>query len=97
MKLDLKLLAMRFSQMKDEPPVPAKGVNPYLLEKILLPGMNGETLRLRDINYEAFDAEDIEPLEDYYSAISRAVGKLRQFTETVQNIPPTAQKARMFC
>ena len=37
MRLDLKLLAMRFSQAEDAPPVPTEGVNPYLLEKILTP------------------------------------------------------------
>ena len=41
MKLDLKLLSMRFSQAKDEQPVSTEGVNSYLLEKILLPYMNG--------------------------------------------------------
>ena len=58
MKLDLKLLAIRFSQAKDEPPAPTEGVNPYLLEKILLPCMNGESILLRDIDYSAFDVEE---------------------------------------
>jgi len=97
MKLDLKLLSMRFSQAKDEPPVPTEGVNPYLLEKILIPSLNGETVCLRDIDYEAFDEEDVEPLEEYYEALSKAAGKLAQFTETVRNIPPAAPKARGFC
>jgi len=97
MKLDLNLLSMRFSQKKNEPPVPTEGVNPYLLEKILLPCMDGGTVRLRDIDYEAFDMEDIEPLEEYYSKLFKAGGKLEQFTETVRNIPPEARKARVFC
>ena len=45
MKLDLNLLSMRFSQAENEPPVPTDGVNEYLLEKILLPCMNGDTIR----------------------------------------------------
>lgn len=97
MKIDLKLLSMRISQAKDEPAVPTGGVNPYLLSKILLPSMNGGTVYLRDIDYDAFDTEDIEPLEKYYSDLSRESGKLRQFTETVQKLPPEARKARMFC
>ncbi len=97
MKLDLKLLSMRFSQTEDEPPVPTEGVNTYLLEQILLPGLNGGAICLRDIDYEAFDLEDIEPLEEYYSALFKAVGKLGLFTETVRKLPPEARKARMFC
>ena len=97
MKLDLKLLSMRFSQMKDEPPVPTIGVNPYLLEKVLLPCMNGGNVYLRDIDYQAFDAEDIDLLERYYDDLSRAGGRLQQLMETVGNLPPEAHKARLFC
>lgn len=97
MKLDLKLLSIRFSQAKDEPPVPTEGVNAYLLEKLLLPSMNGETICLKDIDYEAFDPDDIETLGDYYTALWKAGGELRQLTETVQKLPPEARKARVFC
>lgn len=97
MKLDLKLLSMRLSQSKDEPPVPTEGVNLYLLKKILLPCMNGGTVYLRDIDYQAFAPDDIGWLEKYYSDLSRSSGKLRQFTETVRNIRPEARKARLFC
>lgn len=97
MKLDLELLSMRFSQAKDEPPIPTDGVNGYLLQKILLPCMNGENVRLRDIDYNAFDVEDVDMLERYYDDLSRAGGKLRQLTETVQKCPPEARKVRLFC
>ncbi len=97
MKLDLKLLSMRFSQMKNEPPVSTGGVNPYLLEKILLPCMNGGTVYLRDIDYHAFDMEDIDLLEKYYNDLSRAGGRLQQLTDTVRNVLPEARKGRIFC
>ena len=97
MKLDLKLLSMRFSQIKDEPPVPTTGANPCLLEKVLLPCMNGGNVYLRDIDYQAFDAEDIDLLERYYDDLSRAGGRLQQLMETVGNLPPEAHKARLFC
>ena len=97
MKLDLKLLSMRFSQTKDEPPAPTEGVNPYLLEKILLPRMNGESILLRDIDYSAFDVEDIEPLAEYHDELAQARYKLERLTKTVRNLPPAAKKSRAFC
>lgn len=97
MKLDLKLLSTRFSQAKDEPPVSTTEVNAYLLEQILRPNMENGTVCLRDIDFDAFDMVDIDRLERYYNDLSRASGKLRQFTETMRNIPPEARKARMFC
>lgn len=97
MTLDLKLLATRFSQAKDEPPVPTEGVNPYLLENILLPCMNGDTILLRDIDYDAFDVEDIETLAEYHDELAHAGYKLGQLTNTVKNLRPEPKKARMFC
>ena len=91
MKLDLKLLSMRLSQAKETPPVPTDGVNPYLLEKILLPCMNDGKVFLRDIDYEAFEIEDVDRLEN------RAGRQLEQLAETVRNCPPESLKARLFC
>ena len=97
MKLDLNLLSIRFSQAKDEQAVSTDGVNKYLLEEILLPCMNDKDVYLRDINFEAFDTEDVNELERYYGELFRAGMKLRQLTETVGKLSAEAQKARMFC
>lgn len=97
MKLNLKLLATRFSQAEDESPVPEDGVNRYLLDNILRPTMSGDTLCLGDIDYDAFDEDDVFALEDYHERLARAAGLLGQFAQTVDHIPPTPKKARMFC
>ena len=64
MKLNLKLLATRFSQTKDGPPVSEDGVNRYLLEQVLRPNLEGDLLRLGEIDFDAFDADDVPALED---------------------------------
>lgn len=97
MKLDLKLLSIRFSQEKDEPPVPTDGVNEYLLEQILLPSMSDKDIHLRDIDFDAFDMDDVSVLEQYYDDLYKAGGKLKQLIETVRKVPPEARKARVFC
>ena len=97
MKLDLKLLSVRFSQAKDEPPVPTDGVNKYLLEKVLLPSMSDSGVYLRDIDFEAFDMDDANVLERYYGELSKAGWKLQQLIGTVRNVPPEARKTRVFC
>ncbi len=97
MKLDLKLLSIRFSQMKNEPPVPTESINSYLLEKILLPCMNGGKILLQDIEFDSFEVKDIDELEEYYNELSKAGVKLRQFMETVRNLPSVTCKTRSFC
>lgn len=97
MKLNLKLLATRFFQAKDEPLVPEDGVNRYLLESVLRPNLDGDTLCLGDIDYDAFDEEDVSALEDYYNNLARTARILGQFAHTVDRVPPAPQTTRMFC
>ncbi len=97
MKLNLKLLATRFFQAKDEPPVSDEGVNRYLLENVLRPNLEGNLLRLGDIDFDAFDADDVSALEDYYDRLSQASRDLSQFAQTLSRVPPAPKAVRAFC
>lgn len=97
MKLDINLLSMRFSQAKETPAVPTDSVNPYLLEKILRPCMDGQDVYIGDIDFDAFDVEDIEPLAEYHDELILVAMKLAQFTETLNKMEPIASRERMFC
>ena len=97
MKLNLKLLSTRFFQAKDQPCVPEDGVNRYLLENVLRPNLEGKLLRLGDIDFNAFDADDVSALEDYYEKLSKASRDLDQFAQTVARVPPAPKEARAFC
>ena len=97
MKLNLKLLATRFFQAEDEPPVPDDGINRYLLEQVLRPNLEGKFLRLGDIDFNAFDADDVPALEDYYDRLYQANQDLSQFAQTVDRVPPVSGAARAFC
>lgn len=97
MKLDLKLLATRFSQTKDGPPVSEDGISRYLLEQVLRPNLEGNFLRLGDIDFDAFDADDVPALEDYYDRLYQANQDLSQFAQTVGRVPPVPGTGRAFC
>lgn len=97
MKLNLKLLATRFSQAEDEPPVSEDGVNRYLLEHILRPNLEGNGLYLGDIDFEAFEADDVPALEDYHDRLFAASQTLSRFAETVGRVPPAPRETRAFC
>ena len=97
MKLNLKLLAIRFFQAKDGPPVPEDGVNRYLLEQVLRPNLEGNLLRLGDIDFDAFEAEDVPALEEYYDRLYKASENLAQFAQTVARVPPAPKAVRAFC
>ena len=98
MRLDLKLRPTRFFQNPEEPPVPQEGVNSYLLEKVLLPTLHHHAdIHLCDIDFEAFDVEDVSMLEEYYGKLWNAGQRLKQFTQTVSQTRPTASGVRSFC
>ena len=97
MRLDLELLSIRFSQKKEEPPVPQDGLNAYLLENILTPALDSKDIYLKDIDFTAFDVDDIDELEDYYNQLySRGQGR-DQFIQTVAQTLPSASSVRSFC
>ena len=97
MKLNLERLSARFFQAQDQPCVPEDGVNRYLLENVLRPNLEGKLLRLGDIDFNAFDADDVSALEDYYEKLSKASRDLAQFAQTVARVPPAPKEARAFC
>lgn len=97
MRLDLKRLSMRFYQKKEESPVPQEGVNAYLLEKVLMPALDRTDIYLQDIDFTAFDTEDVIALENYYGQIYNAGQELEQFIQTVAQTRPVAGSTRSFC
>ena len=82
MKLNLKLLAIRFFQAKDGPLVSEDGVNRYLLG---------------DIDFDAFEAEDVPALEAYYERLYKTSQDLSQFAQTLSRVPPAPKTVRSFC
>ncbi len=97
MKLNLKLLAVRFSEAKEEPLVPTDGVNRYLIDNVLVPAMSGETLYVCDIDFSAFDQDDIEALMEYHDSLNLEMQKLSQFAGPVSRTLPAPRRTRAFC
>lgn len=97
MKLNLKLLAENLCQKEDEPPVSEAYVNPYLLDHVLRPAMGGADIAMGDIDYTAFDQEDVALLADYYCNLEELSRKLSQMTGMIGSAEPVARTARVFC
>ena len=97
MKLNLKLLAARFSEAKEEPLVPSDGVNRYLIDHVLTPAMSGKTLYVHDIDFSAFELDDIEALMEYHDSLNLEMRKLNQFAAPVSRTLPTPRRTRSFC
>lgn len=97
MKLDMDLLSIRFFQMRESPPVSTEGVNPYLLEHVVWPCIREEKVCYGDIDYSAFEDDDLQRLSNYCDDLYRAGAKLGQLAAALAKINPEACKRRMFC
>lgn len=97
MKMDLKVLCKQLAQAKEEESVSTKGCNAYLLDMVLRPLMQEETVLLNDIDFSEFEADDIHTLTAYYESLEMQGRKLMQLVGAIANIEPVACKARQFC
>ncbi len=97
MKMDLKGLCTRLAQAKEEETVSTKGVDEYLLNKVLRPLMRNETLLLKDIDFGQFDSDDVHRLTSYYESLEMQGRKLEQLAGVFDGMEPVACKARRFC
>lgn len=97
MKVDLKSLCNLLAKASEEANVSTESGNIYLLNQVLQPLMQGETVLLKDIDFSRFDGEDIRWLARYYEALEMQGRKLIQIVGAIANIEPAACKARRFC
>ncbi len=97
MKLDLELLFANLSRTKEDTGIPRDGVNGYLIDKILVPSMNGETIRLRDIDFDAFDAEDVDDLMEFHNKLECQTDAVMRMAEKLGAICPIPANFRSFC
>ena len=97
MKFDVAMLSKKLSSVKEQPTVPTHEVNAYLLEKLVLPLRRGETLRYGQIDFSAFDIDDIRTAAGYSEECDRVSWKLESFAEAVIWADAMPCQTRAFC
>lgn len=97
MKLNLELLAETLRQKENELPVSEVYVNAYLLDHVLRPALDGADIAMTDIDYTAFDLEDVALLTDYYCNLEELCRKLSRMTGMIGSAAPVARSVRLYC
>ena len=97
LELDLDLLSRNLVKAADEPAAPVEDVSPYLLEHVLNRALNGEPVSVADIDFDAFEDDDVEMLEDHYDKLVDAGRDIRQFAVNLIKTTPVASAVRAFC
>jgi len=98
MKIDLHRFAEKLKSTASENTVSGKEeVLPYLYDHILLPLLSGRLVRYGDIDFDAFEADDLRVLSYYCDEINRTVYRLEMLNRKLIKTPPAASRHRVFC
>ena len=98
MKIDLHRFAEKLKCTGAEDTVSGKEeVLPYLYDQILLPLLSGRLVRYGDIDFDAFEADDLRVLSYYCDEINRTVYRLEMLNRKLIETPPSASRRRAFC
>ena len=97
MAVDLNVLRQKLSDLDTEETVDSSEVNPYLLNKVLRPILDGAELRYGDIDYSEFDPDDIRVLAHYCKMCDQVSYRLSETVEQIIKAQPAASATRAFC
>lgn len=97
MQFDVSLLSKNLSAVKEQPTVPAHEVNPYLLEKLILPLRRGEKLCYGQVDFSAFDIDDLRTAAGYSDECDRMSATLESLAEAIIQADAMPCRTRAFC
>lgn len=95
-KLNVKRFVEAISGLENYvPPIEAKKGVQYLYDVLYTKALNGEAIKLADIDFSAFTIEDMEAFEDYFdNTICGRNRTVDTITGGLKRTPPAASKAR---
>lgn len=97
MELDFQRMGEAFRRIESADTFPKGEVNAYLWNELVLPLLQGGTLRFGDIDFSRFQADDLHLVEERCAAMERASGKLADLTERLVCLPCAAIQGRAYC
>ena len=97
MKIDLSKLLKGLEALPHTPAPKPKKVSPYVLTHILKPLTAGKPVSFADLNFEAFDEDDLDSLYDMLSELEDRTDRLDRLRSTFYRAEPKAAVQRKFC
>ena len=97
MDIDLNRLTTRLHSALPEDTVPKGETNPYLIAAIIEPYLSGRKVKYGDIDFSAFELDDLRRAAGYCDDIDRTSSVLRGLVDRVSASEAAACKVRSFC
>ena len=95
-KLDLHVLCRELRKAEEREPQFDEELSPYLLHTVLPRLERGETVKLKEIDLSAFDAEDPGTILEYFGWKENVKNDVRRLTGRLCDQNPVPAKTRSF-
>ena len=97
MMIDLRELVELLTDVKGEQTFGSYPAPEYVLKHIYEPLLQGKKLLFADLDFEAFDEDDLSVLDDWINDREYAFNRLCKLNEHFSNAVPVSAVARAFC
>ncbi len=97
MLVDLNALRRKLKEALPEDTVDATEVNPYLLNEVFRPMLAGRNLCYGDIDFDAFQADDLRMVAHYCNTRNQITYGLQEMVGRIAKAFPAACSIREFC
>jgi hypothetical protein len=74
-----------------------RDIDPYLLERIIMPYLYGQRILLADLDFTEFGAEEIDDALETISEVSGSANRTITMANAFKSIKPSAVKHKSFC
>ena len=96
-EINLKLLVSALNEAKEETTFPACNVSEYVMEHIYKPLLRGERVAFSDLDFSAFDDDDLQALEHWLEEQDHRHSRLANLNLVFCEAVPVSAAARAFC
>ena len=97
MLVDLNILRQKLTEAPPEDTVDVSEVNPYLLNEVIRPLLDGRRITYGDIDYSRFELDDLRVAAHYCETRDSVCRNLQNLIGGIVGATPAACKARAFC
>lgn len=95
--IDKALLFQYLLELKERDPLFIPENIRYLMDTVVTPLLNDQTVRLTDLNFDRFDEDALDTLEQYVGEVAGKIDPLHQLDYQLARLSPLSVSDPIFC
>ncbi len=95
--IDQGLLLRNLALLPEARPLTVPEDLSYLMEAIVIPLLNDQSVTLASLDYDRFDEEELDSLMAYLDGVTEKVERLREIILPIEKLAPLCVSHPVFC